>query len=117
MRALAPSSAGLAGSQEAFPLIRAVFLLRGLMASLGVSSSMAVAWEPMARRALLSRGIAVEPMGLVVVRRATLRPFWVGMRWLVNALSYGHDVLYGRRRSGKKSASRELKALDAVSAT
>jgi hypothetical protein len=86
------------------------------MASLGVSSSMAVAWEPMARRALLSRGIAVEPMGLVVVRRSTLRPFWLGMRWLAAVLSYGQGVLYGKRRGATRASSRELKALEAVGA-
>ena len=36
-------------SQEAFPLIRTSFILRGLMDSCGVQSSMAVAWEKYAR--------------------------------------------------------------------
>lgn len=68
--------------QEAFPLIRSVFLIRGVMDSLGVSTSMAVAWEPTARRVLKERGCAVEPMFLVLARRAALGAFWVFLRWL-----------------------------------
>lgn len=113
----APASGGILGknrlsrnSQEAFPLIRAVFLLRGLMASLGVSTSMAVAWEPIARRVLLQSGVAVEPMPLVLARRAAARVAWVAMRWLV-AL-----VQLVRGRTLHEPSAREQKALVAVGA-
>lgn len=53
------------------------------MASLGVSTSMAVAWEPLARRTLLQRGVPVEPYFLVVARRQLLSTSWLAMRWLL----------------------------------
>jgi len=75
----------LSQNSKAFPLIRAVFLLRGIMASIGVSSSMVVAWEPIARRVLLQKGLAVEPLGRTVARRAALSSFWQVARWLLAA--------------------------------
>jgi hypothetical protein len=77
------------------------------MASLGVSSSMAVAWEPIARRVLQSKGIAVESRAVALARRASLGCFWLGMRCLVSVT----QVFRGKPKQG----GREERALVAVS--
>lgn len=80
------------------------------MASLRVSTSMAVAWEPTARRVLQQRGVPVEPMALVLARRTSMRLTWLGMRALVAAA----HVLRGRPLH--EPPPREQKALAAVGA-
>ena len=70
-------------TQEGFFTIRSVFLLRGMMATCGVTASMVVAWEEDARAALREAGVAV-PSRMASRGRRLVSRTWLSLQKSLN---------------------------------
>jgi aarF domain-containing kinase len=71
-------------TQEGFFTIRSVFLLRGMMATCGVTASMVEAWEEDARAVLRASGDRTVPSVISSRSRRMLTRTWLGLQKSLN---------------------------------